>query len=414
LTARGLREVLTELGFRWGGQQLEAMRREDPNAPANWSPTAWRQFFTILPIPAQESEWGGGGAAQSLQKAVQEAIALREEIVFLRHQLAQAKKQVAIVQTAVPSTPAAVPDTAALVPETHTARKPKNHKSSTRKTPPEAKDCNLVKVSLAFQPIVDEMRNLTVPMKPARFETRLSVENVRYRRQILALYLVACHGVNVRLMLDMLISAADGLSLRSGSIRRPVEQLGEKGLMVCETIGMTTPIETSLAFVRLSEDGKSLARIYGWEPVETDWERLIRLHQGDSEQMRAHTMAVLAFAMHARLRGYQTQIVPEISGKKASPDVLVEKDGEKSYVEVELSHKDLSQKWRNAKALQGRVAICTAGESARNRFVADSKALLKVKHGLATDLNFLIFSGQASPIPITSINADSPLWVDAW
>ena len=184
--------------------------------------------------------------------------------------------------------------------------------------------------------------------------------------------------------------------------------------MVCETIGMSTPIETALALVRLSEDGKSLARIYGWEPVETDWERLNRLHQGDDEQMKIHTMAVLAFAMHARLRGYKTQVMPEISGQKARPDVLVEKDAETSYMEVELSHKDLSKKWRNANALQGKVAICTTEETARARFVADSKTLLKIKHGLATDLKFLIFCGQAQPVPIVRINAESPLWVDAW
>ncbi len=39
------------------------------------------------------------------------------------------------------------------------------------------------------------------------------------------------------------------------------------------------------------------------------------------------------------------------------PDVLVEKDGRKIYVEVELGTRK-EQKWRNMQAAQGFVALC--------------------------------------------------------
>ena len=199
-TARGLREVLTEIGFRWGGQQLEAMRRDDPTAPANWSPTVWKQFFNTLPVPTLESGWGGGGAAQPSAKVMQqEATVLREENDWLRYQLDQAQRQRTVSSTSATTTNTAAPVTSPAV------SKAKNEKGSGRgarqetekatKTPPAPKsDSNLVKVGPSFQPIVDEMRSLAIPKKPARFESRLSIEEVRYRRQIQALYLVACHG----------------------------------------------------------------------------------------------------------------------------------------------------------------------------------------------------------------------------
>ena len=141
----------------------------------------------------------------------------------------------------------------------------------------------------------------------------------------------------------------------------------------------------------------------GWEPVESEWERLKRLHEG--ERFKEHTLAVLYFALHARVRGWEVTVMPEVEGP--NPDVMIT-GGKKTYlVEVELGKKDRPAKWKKLAEIQGGVAICGLDSENRKRLVGDCK-LAKFK-GKATDLRTLQDQGE-----IYNLSQDTPLWVDSW
>jgi hypothetical protein len=216
--------------------------------------------------------------------------------------------------------------------------------------------------------------------------------------------------MDIRLEIDHLISQVEGIGSRTGALRRIYDNMVEKNLISINVMEMSAP-NTSLAMLNLTEDGRELCRIMGWEPNETERERLNRLHEG--QQYPQHSLAILIFAMHARFRGYRASVLPEISGLKtnAVPDVWINQanptsGAESLYVEVELSNKELPEKWQNISQLQGQVALCARNLQRRARLVGDCK--LKNWHGVATDLETLI-----TP-KVPEITPDTPLWVDTW
>jgi hypothetical protein len=118
-------------------------------------------------------------------------------------------------------------------------------------------------------------------------------------------------------------------------------------------------------------------------------------------------MAVIAFTMHARKRGWATQVLPEIKGTKSVPDVWIMRGKEKLYVEVELGDKERVSKWRNQSGLnEGCVALCAATQKTRARLVGDCK--LDKLAGMATDLETLV-RGK-----FKELNSASPLWLEDW
>ena len=163
---------------------------------------------------------------------------------------------------------------------------------------------------------------------------------------------------------------------------------------------------TRLALVRLGEKGRVLAEIlFKAAPVESEWERLNRLHEG--ERFPGHTLAVLLFALHARLRGWSAEVMPALEGNPTPPDVVVERDGQRLFVEVELGKKDRGAKWKhNAEANGGRVALCTGTAKRRALLVGDCKR--QGLHGVATDLESMI------GIPWVKITPEVPLWIEEW
>jgi len=216
--------------------------------------------------------------------------------------------------------------------------------------------------------------------------------------------------MDIRLEIDHLISHVEGIGSRSGALRRIYDNMVERNLISREVLEMSLP-NTSLAMLKLSEDGQQLCQILGWDVDETEHQRLIRLHQGTLYPQ--HTLGVMIFAMHARLRGYRVGVLPELVRVQtnAIPDVSISCDlpDEKAdtiYVEVELSIKELDNKWRNLAELQSRVAQCARNSKHRVRLVGDCK--LKNLHGMATDLETLI----ACKVP--DISQSTPLWAEEW
>lgn len=154
-------------------------------------------------------------------------------------------------------------------------------------------------------------------------------------------------------------------------------------------------------------------KLLGWEILKSERQRLNEDHEG--QRFPLHTLAVLIFAMHARFRGWSAAVLPDLGNvtNRAKPDVVIERAKptspgqiESFYVEVELSRKDLPEKWLNLVNLQGQVAICARNSSTRDRLVSDCK--LKNIHGMATDLEVLIAPS------LVNISADTPLWDSLW
>lgn len=103
----------------------------------------------------------------------------------------------------------------------------------------------------------------------------------------------------------------------------------------------------TLSIVNLTELGKRLGKaLRNAEPVESDWEKLVRLHRAE-EQLK-HAALVLFAAYQARLRGWSAEVVPFSPEETPwfQPDLKVTApDGESYYVEVETHVWAKPEKW---------------------------------------------------------------------
>jgi hypothetical protein len=128
-------------------------------------------------------------------------------------------------------------------------------------------------------------------------------------------------------------------------------------------------------------------------------------HEG--ERFPDHTLAVLIFALHARRRGWATQLMPGIEGKSA-PDLVVQRGDQRLYVEVERGQKEKKTKWTGIADLnKGAVALCAMTPKFRRRLVGDCK-LANIKAGFATDLKTMV------TVKYDDIGAETPLWEEKW
>ncbi|MFN7035628.1 MAG: hypothetical protein ACK4SN_04605 [Bellilinea sp.] len=111
-----------------------------------------------------------------------------------------------------------------------------------------------------------------------------------------------------------------------------------------------------------------------------------------------------------KARGWDAAILPETAGN-AQPDILVERDGERWYVEVERGDGS-RRKWKNLAELNGgKVALCAANEEGREKLVRDCKA--ERLGGVAADLRTLSFVGNELR-KMFDITPAEPLWAERW
>ena len=401
---RELRSVLTELALRLAGTQIEDARRLDPTAPETWGPEGWRKFFASLSVQATNDGWN--------DTLPGELARLKAENQSLKGKLASLSSSSSI--TSADSNSAISPEQPSVV------SMPVPLESTTPPQPegdPALVDINPQGQTFTHLELLRELRALRMPITlPARFQSHFPKAGLneadrerQVRRKLYVLFLLS-RGLDIRLEIDHLISQVEGIGSRTGALRRIYDSMVEKNLLSCEVMEMSAP-NTSLAMLQLTQDGVQLCQILGWEVSESERQHLNRLHQG--MQFPQHTLAVLIFAMHARLRGYRVGVLPELTGVQtnAVPDVYVspslpDEKLETIYVEVELSNKELDQKWRNLAQLQTRVALCARNTGRRARLIGDCK--LKDLHGMATDLETLI----ACKVP--DISENTPLWVEEW
>lgn len=370
--ARALTAVLTELAYRLDGERLEKERQTEPGAPWNWDPEDWQRFFLAIHQKPQDG-WGNGHGGNgrykqeiaSLQVKVE---ALEREVAYWRVQAqAQAQPQPQLTQS-----------------------------------PPEPAPSNrLVEFQMPKVPLAYAHRWLV------RGQMSKADAELHLRRRGMALKCLA-DGLNVQIEIGKYIGDATGAQYRSGSIRRVFEALESSGLIVRQTLTMhvTGNTPSRLALARLSAEGKRFCQALGWQVVESEWERLIRLHEGDAQE--EHTMAVLLFASAARLRGWTVAVLPDdVDHHSARPDLAIAKGEERLYVEVEIGTRlhDANAKWRmNADLNGGRVVLVARNVEDRQTLIADCRHI--ADHGLATDIETLIAS--------KFVESDPPLWAEEW
>jgi hypothetical protein len=401
---RELQSVLTELAQRMAGSQIEDARRSDPAAPENWGPERWRKFFASLPLRAAGNGWNDNLLGE-LERLKGENQSLRGKLVSLasssfiasaNNNSAKGSEQPTLDSLPVPLASTPLPQPA---------------------SDPTLVDLNPQGLTFAHLDLLRDLRAHRLPITlPARFQNHFPKVGLneadwerQVRRKLYVLYLLS-RGLDIRLEIDHLISQVEGIGSRTGALRRIYDSMVKKNLLSQEVMEMSAP-NTSLAMLQLTQDGRQLCHILGWAVAESERQRINRMHQGT--QFPQHTLALMIFAMHARFRGYHVDVLPQLEGVQtnAVPDIcvsrrLLDDELETIYVEVELSNKELDEKWRNLAQLQSRVAICARNAQRRVRLVGDCK--LKHLHGVATDLETLI----ACKVP--DISQNTPLWAEDW
>ena len=161
-----------------------------------------------------------------------------------------------------------------------------------------------------------------------------------------------------------------------------------------------------LGIIRLTDKGKRLAVSLGVHPVESDWERLIRLHQAETQ--KAHAVLVLRFVALVRLWGGRAWVMPEVDADHFAPDVLIQYDSPPpystwAYVEVEGEyHKH--RKWSNQARYQGFTAFCAKTPTSRHALKWECHAA--DAPGMGTDLETLI--------QLNRRGETKPLWQENW
>ncbi len=225
-----------------------------------------------------------------------------------------------------------------------------------------------------------------------------------HRRVLLAVRLLAETGVSTALDLCFLLGKALHINPKAGSVRRLVY-----GTLRDEYVVRQLVEHRSLPFVgrggvrvlTLTEDGKALARAMGVEPVESDWERLVRLHAG--EKQTNHAAAILVAAYEARLRGWKAEVVPFDPNRTPwfQPDLkITDPQGKVYYCEVETRSRGRQQKWASKREVN---LIAISPES--RRAVVQFLRAMSVS-GRATDLKTLMSRARTGDL--------SQFWLEEW
>jgi hypothetical protein len=217
------------------------------------------------------------------------------------------------------------------------------------------------------------------PIQPNGFRFR----QTRWERICEILHELASQPAASRYEVLRTIANRHDIRADSRSMRAPVQDLVQLGLVEVQTYRVVWTY--SLALLRLTEQGQALCRSFGWQVCESEWERLIRLHDG--EHQTRHTAAVLAVSLNARLRGWQTYVVPNTKHTRFYPDLLIKKGNQRLYVEVELGSRK-QEKWELHQRIQGFVALCAKTPASRDSLIRECQKL--GIGGLATDLYTLV------------------------
>jgi len=178
----------------------------------------------------------------------------------------------------------------------------------------------------------------------------------RRERLLQGLYVLARTGFSLAMELRMVTEANLFLAPGNRSVQRIfMNDLQESGLVEFQKQALYRSARVML--LRLSHAGQELCYQLNWAPVQSEWEQLILKHRG--EELVSHTVGLLTFCFHARLRDWQVTLLPEVN-PTIEPDARLTKgDFSPLYVEFETAPRDKLEKWKKSYQLQGVVALCT-------------------------------------------------------
>jgi len=219
------------------------------------------------------------------------------------------------------------------------------------------------------------------------------------------LWLVS-QGFSVGREIQYLLGLKTRTDPTSGAIKRLLPKRIDAGLLTQSMPRITQ--HRPVRLVKLDHMGYVILRELGWETVETEWERMQRLHEKGKRGEQMHTLSVLWFTWNARLRGYRAGVMPHLDNAgRFAPDVLIENvDGQQIFVEVERRKAHLT-KWENMLRSQGFIALCARTPDHRRKLVAQIRMEIGGT-GMATDIQTLLRETWREDGSISS------LWVEEW
>jgi hypothetical protein len=383
------RHLLYSLARQVAGETVQEILRRDPFAFQSWPPAQWQAFFEQV---RKGSPAWGQGAKETVDEPDQPV-----EMERLRQSAAYWQGQAQGTQNRLEEALQHITELEAEIRQPRRASfQPLRPPDETPPDLPEPDASADLRTRLAYI-----LHHWSVPHRPARFARQLSQEALQWRRQSMGLHLIARYGLNARIEIEHLVGTAEGLSSRSSSLRRTVELLVDNHLLEAETLRLLQP-ETSLALVRLTEDGRQLCSVLGWEPVESGWERLLRLKAPGWPKERL--LEILIFAMHARLRGWDVQLLPEVAG--AEPHLHVERGDINCYAWLVSGSALDVERWHSLPELPGQIGLCTATYLQRQQFTAPLRTL-----GRAVQVASL---EELIAVRLPDINPAVELWLERY
>ncbi|MEW6287054.1 MAG: hypothetical protein AB1509_12590 [Chloroflexota bacterium] len=217
----------------------------------------------------------------------------------------------------------------------------------------------------------------------------------RWRRMVQIALLLAGKGVSTASDLRHLLGVdKKSLHIALDSMLDLLDPLIESRVISIGSLGR-------MRVVNLTDYGKALARALGVEPVESDLEKIARLHHGETQTR--HAALVLMAAYQARLRGWTAEVVPFNPQETPwfQPDLkLTDPEGWFYYCEVETRSRVKPRKW----ARMRQVNLIMPTPNAR-LWVARRIQNMGIP-GRATDLRTLAQQAKAGNL--------NSFWLEKW
>jgi len=215
----------------------------------------------------------------------------------------------------------------------------------------------------------------------------------RRQRIIQVALLMAREGVSTAMEMDRL----------TGMAKRSVHDVLDSmlNLTLIESRSLRASGRWQVRVVTLTEYGKGLCQALGTAPVESDWEKIVRLHNGHKQPR--HAALVLIAAYQARLRGWKAEVMPFDPQETPwfQPDLkVVDPDGWIYYCEVESRTRVRPRKW----ARMRQVNLIAPTPVVRQR-LAERLRQIGIP-GRATDLRTLAQQAKAGDL--------SRFWLEKW
>lgn len=207
------------------------------------------------------------------------------------------------------------------------------------------------------------------------------------------------------------ILAKDGISLQvelayrfgatssNPNFNRLIKRLCDHDLIITHTLPLG--VVNKVSVVQLTDYGKERMAQMGVPPIESEYERILRLHDGANQPK--HTAQVLFTAYQARIRGLKVSVMPfekDDGTPWYQPDLEIT-NGYLTYpVEVETHSRNKPEKW-----LYKREANVVLPNPKIRQLVVERLKRLGVP-GRATDLRTLALLHRRGNL--------STFWLERW